>query len=102
MAPSGYARGAGGGVEGLEQSIVEFDRGVGMIGRGKARCRARDTDGRLKDQVRRGSARPCAHHIALTVDVLDAEGGIDGRLVGIGGGSGEVVEVEACKKAILR
>ena len=56
---------------------------------------------RFENQARRDGARIGSDHVALPVDVLNAKRGIDGRLVGIGGGSGEVVEVEARKELIL-
>ena len=48
----GLHHGAGGGVEGLEESVVEFDRGIGVVGAWETRRGARDADGRLK--IRRG------------------------------------------------
>ena len=52
---------------------------------------------RLQRQPRRNCARVGAHHIALMVDVLNAERGIDGRLVGIGRGSAEIIETKRAK-----
>jgi hypothetical protein len=40
------------------------------------------------NQARRNGSRIGADHVALAIDVLDTEGGIDGCLVGIGGRSG--------------
>ena len=42
-----------------------------------------------------------AHHVALAVDILDAERRINGRLIGIGRGAGQIVEVETRKKLVF-
>ena len=57
---------------------------------------------RLEDQARRNGRVSRAHDIALSIDVLDAEGGVDRSLIGIGRGAGEIVEVEAGEELILR
>ncbi len=93
---------SGRGVECLEQAVAEFYGGVGAVGCGKARRGTSDAHRGLEREPRRNGARVCRHHVALVVDVLDAEGGIDGRLVWIGGGTGEIVEVEAREKLIFR
>ncbi len=46
--------------------------------------------------------RPGADDIALVVFVDDAEAGIDGGLVGVGGGAVEIVEVEPRKELVFR
>ena len=51
--------------------------------------------------MRRGSAGPRTHHVALPIDVLDTEGWVDGGLVGVGGWAGEVVEGEAGQELIF-
>src|SRR5580658_3676060 len=79
---------AGGRVECLEESIVELDRRVGVIAGGKAGCGACDADGGLEHQTRRDGARVSSDDIALAIDVLNAEGWIDGGLVGICCGTG--------------
>ena len=49
----------------------------------------------------RNGARVVQRQVALVVEKLDGKARIDGRLVGIGQGTGHVVEVEAHKKLAL-
>ena len=58
--------------------------------------------GRLENQARRNGARVRADDVALAVDVLHAEGRVDGGLIGIGGGPGQIVEIEARKELVFR
>ena len=68
-----------------------------MVGGGKARGATGDADERFKNEAGGGGVGIGADYVALVIDVGDAEAGINGGLVGVGGGSGEIVEVEAAK-----
>ena len=91
-----------GRVECLEGSVVELDCRVGQVRRGKAWRAAGDADQRFEDQARRCCMCPGSNHIALMIDVRDAEGWIDGGLIWIGGGPGEVIEINPGEKLVFR
>ncbi len=92
---------AGGGVERLEEAIDELDRWIGAIGCGKSGCGAGNAERRHENEAGRDVARPGADDIALPVDVRGAKGRINGRLVWIRGGAGQVVDVEACEELVF-
>ncbi len=97
----GLHDGTGGGVEGLKKSIVELDRGVSVVRGRKAGRGARDADGRFESKARRDGARVGSYDVALTINILNTESLIDGGLIGIGGGAGEVIEIEAGKELVF-
>ena len=88
-------------IEGLKDAVDELDSRIGVVEGWKAGSRARDAKGRFQGEARRTAARPRAHNVALAVDVFNAEGGIDGRLVRVGCRPGEVVKIEAGKELVL-
>jgi hypothetical protein len=92
---------AGIGIEGFIEAVVEFDGGIRVVGGRKAGRGAGDADGGLKHKARRDGAGVSANDIALMVVVLNAEGRIDGGLIRICGGAGEIVEIEAREELIF-
>ena len=85
------------GVEGLKEAVVELDRRVGVIVVGNPGVERWILSDDSKHQPRRDGARVGAHHIALPVDVFDAERRIDGSLVRIRGGTAQIVEMKRAK-----
>ena len=93
---------AGRAVKRLEETIAEDERGIYVVVRGEARRGARDADGGLEHHAWRKVPCPGTDYVALAVNVLDGEGRVDGGLAGIGGGAGEIVQVEAREELIFR
>ena len=94
IAIGGHDRSAS-GVESLVEPVVELDGGVGVVRGGKLRGGSGKADRALKGEARRDGAGVGDNAVALMVHISDAEGWINGGLVGVGGWSEEVVEVEA-------
>jgi len=73
--PVGLHHRSGRGVERLKQAIVELDRRIGVVWRGKPRRGALNAEGRFKRKPRRKLVRIGAHHVALPIDVLNTNEG---------------------------
>ena len=87
--------GAGGRVERLIKAVGESDGGLDVIGRNERRGAADVAEGSLGGEIRRNGAAVMQGRVALVVEKMDGEAGIDRGLVGIGQGAVDVVEREA-------
>ena len=91
----GTEDGAVGGIEGREKSIAVTDGGLDVIGRREKWRGANVSERGCKTQVRRKRSGIFDGGVALVIEELYAESGIDGGLIGIGDRAIDLVQAEA-------
>src|ERR1700735_2982145 len=79
-------------------AVIELDRGICEIGGGKRRSGAGDADGRLPYQPWGDGSGVGQDQVALVIEVANAKRGIDHRLIGVSGGTVQIVVVESGKE----
>src|SRR6185312_3924714 len=88
-------------VEGLEEAVAEFQRGIGVVWSWEGGGGSGDAERCRPEVLWRNGAGIGEDYVALAVHVLHAEGGVEEGLVGIGGWAGHVVIRKPAEKPAL-